>query len=151
MRKANIIVSVILILFCGFFAFLISRLPDRNLPNTLGSEFMPWVLVICLFSLSFLLLLKNIFVGTQEKLDSKISFQEGSGVLFLTVIVYGYVQAMGLFGFLLVTPVFIAILMLFTGSRGWKELVIVSILSTLGIYFFFQKVFQVQLPGGIIF
>ena len=42
-------------------------------------------------------------------------------------------------------------LMVFTGSRGWKELVAVSILSTLGIYFFFQKVFQVQLPAGNLF
>jgi putative tricarboxylic transport membrane protein len=150
-RKVNIVISVIMIIFCGFFAFLIERLPDRNLPNTLGSDFMPWVLVICLFSLSLFLLLKNIFVGTLEKLDSKISFREGSGVLFLTAIVYGYVKAMGLFGFLFVTPVFIAILMLFTGSRGWKEVVTASILSTLGIYFFFQKVFQVQLPAGTLF
>ena len=140
-----------MIMFCGFFAFLIEKLPDRNLPNTLGSDFMPWVLLICLFSLSTLLLLKNIFAGTKEKLDSKISFREGSGVLFLTALVYGYVQTMEPFGFLLVTPVFIAILMLFTGSRGWKEVVSVSILSTLGIYFFFQKVFQVQLPAGNIF
>jgi hypothetical protein len=138
-------------MFCGFFAFLIARLPDRNLPNTLGSDFMPWVLVICLFSLSLLLLLKNIFAGTVEKLNSRISAREGSGVLFLTAIVYGYVQIMGPFGFLLVTPVFIAILMLFTGSRGWKEVIAVSIFSTLGIYFFFQKVFQVQLPAGNIF
>jgi hypothetical protein len=138
-------------MFCGFFAFLVARLPDRNLPNTLGSDFMPWVLVICLFSLSLLLLLKNIFAGTVEKLNSRISAREGSGVLFLTAIVYGYVQIMGPFGFLLVTPVFIAILMLFTGSRGWKEVIAVSIFSTLGIYFFFQKVFQVQLPAGNIF
>jgi hypothetical protein len=151
MRKANTITSVVLIIFCGFFAFLIARLPDRNLPNTLGSDFMPWVLVICLFSLSLLLLLKNIFAGTVEKLDSRISVREGSGVLFLTAIVYGYVQTMGPFGFLLVTPVFIAILMLFTGSRGWKEVIAASIFSTLGIYFFFQKVFQVQLPAGNIF
>lgn len=151
MKKANIIIAGILIVFCLFFGVLTARLPDRNLPNTLGIDFMPWVLVIILFCLCVMLLITNILGKSLESKDAVITLREVFGVLFLTLIVYGYVRAMSVFGFLIITPVFIAVLMFFTGSRKWKELVAVSVLSTIGIYFFFQKIFQVQLPGGFLF
>ena len=151
MKKVDLIISIILIAFIGFYAFLTINLPARNLPNTLGSDFMPWILVICLSLLSILLLLKAIFGRTVEKGDSTISLKEGLGVLFLTAIIFVYVKAISLFGFIIITPIFIAVLMLFTGSRKWKEVVIVSIVATFGIYLFFQKIFQVLLPTGTIF
>lgn len=151
MIKVDLIISILLIVFTGFYAFLTINLPARNLPNTLGSDFMPWILVICLSLLSILLLLKAIFGRTVEKGDSTISLKEGLGVLFLTAIIFVYVKAMSLFGFIIITPIFIAVLMLFTGSRKWKEVVIVSLVATFGIYLFFQKIFQVLLPAGTIF
>lgn len=151
MKKVDLIISIILIAFIGFYAFLTINLPARNLPNTLGSDFMPWILVICLSLLSILLLLKAIFGRTVEKGDSTISLKEGLGVLFLTAIIFVYVKAICLFGFIIITPIFIAVLMLFTGSRKWKEVVIVSLVATFGIYLFFQKIFQVLLPAGTIF
>lgn len=151
MKKVDLIISIILIAFIGFYAFLTINLPARNLPNTLGIDFMPWILVICLSLLSILLLLKAIFGRTVEKGDSTISLKEGLGVLFLTAIIFVYVKAISLFGFIIITPIFIAVLMLFTGSRKWKEVVIVSLVATFGIYLFFQKIFQVLLPAGTIF
>ena len=151
MKKVDLIISIILIAFIGFYAFLTINLPARNLPNTLGIDFMPWILVICLSLLSILLLLKAIFGRTVEKGDSTISLKEGLGVLFLTAIIFVYVKAICLFGFIIITPIFIAALMLFTGSRKWKEVVIVSLVATFGIYLFFQKIFQVLPPAGTIF
>jgi putative tricarboxylic transport membrane protein len=151
MKKADLIISILLIAFIGFYAFLTINLPARNLPNTLGVDFMPWILVICLSLLSILLLLKAIFGRPVEKGDSTISLKEGLGVLFLTAIIFVYVKAISLFGFIIITPIFIAVLMLFTGSRKWKEVVIVSLVATFGIYLFFQKIFQVLLPAGTIF
>ena len=87
MKKANILISIILILFCVFFGVLTERLPDRNLPNTLGIAFMPRVLLIILFFLSLLLLLTNILGKSLEKKDVKITLREVSGVVFLTLIV----------------------------------------------------------------
>lgn len=151
MKKANIIISIVLIIFSCFYAFLTTNLPARNLPNTLGSDFMPWLLVICLFFLSALLLFKSLFMVTLEKSDYKISMKEGSGIIFLTILVFLYVKAMSMFGFILLTPIFVAVLMLISGSRKWKEVVIVAVVGTFAIYFFFSKVFRVPLPGGNIF
>jgi putative tricarboxylic transport membrane protein len=134
-----------------FYAYLAANLPDRNLPNTLGSDFMPWVLAGCLLFLSLLLLIKTVFGGSPEQLDFSISPKEGFGVIFLTVCVFAYVKLMILIGFVLATPIFLALLMLITGSRKWKEIVMVSIFATFSIYLLFQKIFQVILPRGEIF
>jgi hypothetical protein len=151
MKTANLVISALLILFGGFYVYLITELPNRNLPNTLGVAFMPWLLVVCLFVLSVLLFLNTIFNQSRETFDPKISLKEGTGILFLTFFIFIYVKAMNLFGFILITPVFLAILMLMTGSRKWKEIVIISTVAPVCIYFFFQKIFKVILPGSIFF
>ena len=151
MKTTNVILSIFFILFGSYYAYLTSQLPTRNLPNTLGIDFMPWVLVTCLFGLSLMLLFQTLFKGTSEKCDYKISAREGLGILFLTVIVFLYVKAMNLFGFLCATPPFVVILMLIAGSRRWKELLFTAFFVTFGIYFFFLKIFKVPLPYGNIF
>jgi putative tricarboxylic transport membrane protein len=151
MKKVNVILAALLIGLGIFYAYLAANLPDRNLPNTLGSDFMPWVLAGCLSLLSLLLLIKTVFGSTPEQFDFSISPKEGFGVIFLTVCVFAYVKLMILIGFVLATPIFLALLMLITGSRKWKEIVMVSIFATFSIYLLFQKIFQVILPRGEIF
>lgn len=151
MRVVNIILAIVLILFGCFYSYLTMHLPDRNLPNTLGSAFMPWVLVTCLYILSALLLLQTIYKGSAETCDYAISKNEGIGILFLVVLVIVYIKAMAYFGFLLVTPFFLVALMLTIGARKWKEVILTSTLVPLGIYLFFQKVFQIILPAGEFF
>ena len=151
MKKVNIILSALLIGFGIFYAYLTAELPERNLPNTLGSDFMPWVLVGCLFLLSLLLLIRTIWGGSPENFESSISQKEAFGVIYLTACVLAYVKLMVLIGFILATPIFLALLMLITGSRKWKEIVMVSIVATFGIYLLFQKIFQVILPRGELF
>ena len=151
MKKVNVILSALLIGLGIFYAYLTAGLPDRNLPNTLGSDFMPWVLAGCLLLLSLLLLIKTIFGNSLEQFDFSISPKEGLGVIFLTVSVFAYVKLMILIGFVLATPIFLTLLMLITGSRKWKEIVIVSFIATFSIYLLFQKIFQVILPRGELF
>ena len=112
---------------------------------------MPWVLVGCLFLLSLLLLIRTIWGGSPENFESSISQKEAFGVIYLTACVLAYVKLMVLIGFILATPIFLALLMLITGSRKWKEIVMVSIVATFGIYLLFQKIFQVILPRGELF
>jgi len=151
MKKVNVILAALLIGLGIFYAYLAANLPDRNLPNTLGSDFMPWVLAGCLLLLSLLLFIKTVFGSTPEQFDFSISPKEGFGVVFLTVCVFAYVKLMILIGFVLATPIFLALLMLITGSRKWKEIVMVSIFATFSIYLLFQKIFQVILPRGELF
>jgi hypothetical protein len=150
MRTVNILVAIVLILFGGYYSYLAFALPDRNLPNTLGSSFMPWLLVSILFGLSLLLMINALLRKTAENCDYRISPKEGLGILVLGIIIILYISSLTYLGFLLATPIFLAVLMMLTGSRGWKEILIASVLITTGIYLFFQKIFQIILPAGEI-
>ena len=151
MRKANIIVSLVIISFTGVYAYFTSQLPTRNLPNTLGPHFMPWLLAAILFVLSGCLLIINALGKTRENFEPKIALKEVVSVIVLTVFVYVYVNAIQLIGFLYITPFFVAALMWISGARKWKQILIISAGSTVGIYLFFQKVFRVLLPQGTLF
>jgi len=151
MKKANIIVSLVLVGFAGFYAYLTSQLPARNLPNTLGSDFMPWLLATILFVLSGSLLVINALGKSRENFEPKIALKEIISVVVLTAIVYVYVKAIELIGFIYVTPIFLVLLMWISGARKWKEIILLSAAAALGIYFFFQKVFKVILPQGTLF
>jgi hypothetical protein len=151
MKRVNLIAASILLIFCGWYAYLTYNLPDRNLPGTLGIDFMPWVLVICLGSLSGLLLIQGLVApaptspGTN---DPSFSRREIIGVVSLTVLVFLYIKAIAWLGYLISTPIYLASLMLVSGFRKWVHIILVSLLATGGIYLFFNKVFQIQLPGG---
>lgn len=150
MRRANIIISIVCILFGAGYAVLIINLPDRNLPNTLGSGFVPWLMFIWFEVLGILLLVRNIFGTSSEMCDTRIYKREAIGIVTFLAVLIGYIKLMKYFGFLVVTPFFVAGLMLLSGSKKWREILLVSVISTFGIYFFFHKLFRVAMPLGNI-
>lgn len=147
MKRINIGISIGLILFGGFYSYLITRLPERNMENTLKSSFIPWLLVILLFFLAALLLVWNLLRGSQEACDYRISARERNGLLILVALVIVYILALPYLGFLLLTPPLLAALIWLTGSRRWAEIVGVALGSTVVVYLFFTLLFRVQLPG----
>jgi hypothetical protein len=151
MRRANVIISIALIVFSGFYAYLITGLPTREIPHTLGADFMPWVLTICLLFLASVLLLRGLFLGGDDTSSVTISLREVSGILSLLAIIVAYIEAMIYFGYLIITPLFIATLMLISGSRKVREIILFSIGIALAVYLFFNRFFDVALPGGKIF
>ena len=150
MKKINIVIAVVLLLFCIGYFFMIKGLPDRNLENTLKSSFMPTLLLIIFMGLSVLLLIKNIALGTNEACDYMLTRRDLLGLLIVTALIFLYVFLMNITGFLIITPVVMFILMKLTGSSKIREAVIVSISASLLIYLLFDVLFKVQLPGGLV-
>lgn len=150
MKKANVIISLILLGFTGFYAFLTSQLPDRNLPNTLGGDFIPWTLTILLVFFSTALLLISFFEKSEQK-QIVTSLKEIGGILLLVGFIALYVRVMLVMGFLATTPVFMAIIMRIIGAKNIKEIVIFSIATTLLVYLLFSKIFVVVLPVNRFF
>ncbi|MEW6332986.1 MAG: tripartite tricarboxylate transporter TctB family protein [Thermodesulfobacteriota bacterium] len=148
MKRVNILIAFVLLVFAGYYAWLTAALPDRNLPNTMGIDFFPWVLCAALTGLSLLLLIKSLFFKTSETCMYRVEWIEIKEMLIFLVLTVAYLQALDYLGFIILTPVYIATLMIGSGSRRWKEIALISLLTTVGIYFFFDKVFQVILPGG---
>jgi lysylphosphatidylglycerol synthetase-like protein (DUF2156 family) len=151
MRKVNISISGVLLAFTGYYAYLVSRLPTRKIPYTLGADFMPWVLTVCLLFLSTLLLLISLFSKGESERVGGISLKEVGGILSLLAIIVVYIGAMIYFGYVFITPLFIAAMMLISGSRKLEEIILFPIGITLAVYLFFHRLFDVPLPGGKIF
>lgn len=150
MRRANIFTSLILMAFTGFYAVLISRLPDRNLPHTLGAAFVPWVMAGFLLLLALLLLVSNLKTKSDQG-TVDLPLKELAGIAGLVVLIFLYIEAMDLIGFVMASFLFMAALIYIAGSRKLFEIVFFSIATTLTIYFLFQKFFNVQLPAGSLF
>jgi hypothetical protein len=150
MRKANIIISIILFCFTAFFAYLTAKLPDRNLPNTLGGDFVPWTLIIILFSLSLLLFLNSV-IDKKLKTQITITLKEVGGVLALVILILAYTRGMLYFGYLITTPIFIGIMMRLSGAKKLRDIILGSLLTTAGVYLLFSRLFEVVLPEGKFF
>ncbi len=150
MRRINIIVSIWLLVFTGFYAFMIVRLPSRDLPHTLGAAFVPWVLASVLAALSLILLVSTI-VSRQD--DSKVvmPIRELLGIAGLLVLIALYVKLMHYVGFIATSLVFLAVLTVVAGSRKPFGILVFSITTTTIVYLLFQKFFGVQLPAGLFF
>jgi hypothetical protein len=150
MRLANIIVSITLLVFSGFYGVMIYRLPSRDLPNTLGAAFVPWVLAGLLAGLS-LMLLVNTISNKDDKTPVSLPKRDLFGITGLLVLIALYVKLMSYLGFIPVSIVFLALLTLVAGSRKPLGILIFSVSTTTIVYLLFQKFFNVQLPAGIFF
>lgn len=150
MRRANIIISIVLIGFAGFYAYLIANLPARDLPNTLGAAFVPWVLAGSLAGLSLILLISSV-LGRNSNDTISLPVRELLGIAFLLILIAGYIKLMDYLGFVTVSVVFLGILTWVAGARKPVEIALFSITTSTLIYLLFQKFFKVQLPSGIFF
>ena len=150
MRLANIIVSITLLLFSGFYAVLIARLPSRDLPHTLGAAFVPWVLAGLLAFLS-LIMLFNAFSDKGDTTPVSLPKRDLFGISGLLLLIALYVKLMSYLGFIPVSIVFLALLTWIAGSRKPLGILIFSFSTSIIVYLLFQKFFAVQLPAGIFF
>lgn len=150
MRLANIIVSITLLVFSGFYAVLIARLPSRDLPHTLGAAFVPWVLAGLLAILSLMLLVGTI-ASRYDDTPVVLPKRDLIGITGLLLLIALYVKLMSYLGFIPVSIAFLAILTWAAGSRKPLGVAIFSITTTTIVYLLFQKFFAVQLPAGIFF
>jgi hypothetical protein len=150
MRLANIIVSITLLVFSGFYGVMIYRLPSRDLPNTLGAAFVPWVLAGLLAGLS-LMLLVNTISNKDDNAPVSLPKRDLFGITGLLALIALYVKLMSYLGFIPVSIVFLALLTLVAGSRKPLGILIFSVSTTTIVYLLFQKFFSVQLPAGIFF
>jgi len=148
MKRVNIVIAAVLMILAGYYAWLIATLPTRDLPNTMGVGFFPWVLCVALAGLSLLLLLKSLLFRPDETCAYRVEWIEIKEILIFLILTVAYLQSLDFLGFLIATPAYIAILMIGSGSRRWKEIAIISLLTAVGVYLFFDKVFQVILPRG---
>ncbi len=150
MKKINIILSAVIYLFAIFYFWQILMLPDRNMPGTLKSSFMPTLLFVLLMIVNTVFLVVSLVKPCLEKCDYFIHKYEILGILKVVSLIIGYIFMMRIVGFAIITPVIVFLLMKMMGAVKLKEMILTSVLVSASVYLLFVVVFRVQLPGGMI-
>ncbi|MFC7684894.1 tripartite tricarboxylate transporter TctB family protein [Ureibacillus sp. GCM10028918] len=158
MISSLVLIAVSIILFIATFSFR-----EMTVSNV-GPDFLPRIVAIALFILSFSLLIKAYVQKKKEgEIQKAVSIEsipqkENKKEIYLLVIttlllIVLYLIVMPSLGFLISTAVYLYIqiyLMAPAEKRSHIKIGIVSVLTSVIVYFIFRNVFYLMLPSGIL-
>lgn len=148
-KRANIVIGALLLAIAGGYGYMTTQLPTRDLANTLGIEFMPWVYCILLGFLSVLLIVSGVLQksGGSGSAEVKLTWPQIRGVVVLFAIFIVYVFLIDIVGFIIVTPFAMFALMYLEGIRKYPRMTLVSVAITVTVYVLFRYVFEISITG----
>lgn len=150
MNKPNTISGGILFAIAAGYGYMIINLPNRNLPNTMGADFMPTVFDIGLALLSAVLIVQGIRRRAGAKKTESLvplTIKDVLGIVAVFAIFFAYIFLIDLVGFLIVTPLVLLALLLLQGIRKPLSIIMVCLGVTVGVYVLFRYGFNVQISG----
>ena len=170
--KVNIVVSLIMVFLGLTYLLLIpgqaanTRLIDSYQFSWLTGQTFPFIAVFLLLVSSILNLLQSILRirGLKDKSDKSYLKEQDvdsdaaigiSGIEMviisgITTVLLSYIWGMVNIGYLFATPVFISMVLLILGYRKYLNIILLSSIPTLVLYFLFSKVLYVPLPIGVL-
>lgn len=143
-KKADLISG--LIFFVVGLIFFLSTLGMKRPRLGLGSAGFPRLVTLCLILCAAILIVRALIARgkVEQTVRMKRSFVLGFlGCAFLFVL---YVYLLRKFGFLILTPFFLFFAMYFFGSRRYVMNAVLSVVTSLVLYYVFTLVFKVPLP-----
>ena len=144
--------------FFGIWVVWLSHRLDVPADIELGFNlaFYPRLLGWSIFIISFIILLAQ-FSKREGKDDDKTqavrSFKNGALLKRMggsIVLVTAYMSLISIVGYLLLTPIFLFAFISLLGNRNWVMIILVSILLTSLVYFFFWILLYIPLPEGVL-
>jgi hypothetical protein len=154
-RRSDIVSGILLVLFGLVMIFIIVPQQIKSSGDYgLDPKFFPTVLLWLLVTMAVLLIATRLRTQTEPADEEPILdawnwlFIGGFSVFLILIFV-----AIKTVGFVLAGSATIALLMFTIGFRHlrWIELVGVSVLAPLAVYFALYHIFSVQLPSGTVF
>jgi len=157
--NSNRVIAIILLAFILFWGYLTTKLPETTLETEPGPKFFPTVILVGMAILSVILFFakdkKAEAPATDEPAEEsgqppkeeKLPFSKVVvfyGILFVALIVIRYIgfiagMCLGVFAMLFYV--------------GWKipRALFFSVIATVLTYLFFDTLFKIPLPSGILF
>ena len=156
----NRIVSIGLLVFCGFFYYQTTLFQSKDLTG-LTAAFFPRVILSIIAILSVVMLIKSFFIPqkqieAQNNKESNVQEKRGWIVWILFALFGVYVFLIQIIGFITSSFLFMSVvyLLIVKGKKPLKKhLVAIGglLVVAVGISLFFQNVLQVFLPRGVFF
>lgn len=142
-KFGNLIASVIVISFAGFFYYQANQLPSTSI-NEFGPALMPKIYSVILLLLGIILLVQSLKIkGEMEK--------TGKSVLITMVVLVLSVFLIPILGFYLVAWLFLLLFFWITKQRTRKILIAIPLSTIILIYLFFERLLSVPIPKGMFF
>ncbi|MBT3349866.1 MAG: tripartite tricarboxylate transporter TctB family protein [Nitrospinaceae bacterium] len=158
MNRTNLIVGIVFFLFSLVYYFYL--IPTQIVLSTAESEFAGRIfrpetfpqITIAIFGFVSVLLAGNALreKGEPEFMSGQ-SRRSSLQAFFVFILAVVYVYALEWFGFHLTSPIFLAVLIIFFGTRDWRFVAPVALLTPVVIERLFWFSFKVVLPEGELF
>ena len=147
MPMKNVILSIIMLLFGVWFAYLSSELPDRTIPNVPGPAFFPGIVSIFVIVISLSLLVKGLKgLRALPAFTHDVSFPYKA--VFIVFMFLVFLVLLPYAGFLLAGIPFFAGLMILCENRKPIHVLAGAIAIPVFLYFLFREAFTILLPAG---
>jgi len=166
MSKADIVLGIIFAALS--IVFYIGTLSFPKFSIGINPKVYPLIIIISTFALSVTLMVQGIIKLKKEKMppakttaekspsepsSSEVSLPRGKTALKLIVLSIGmlaYVIGFEPLGYIIVTPLLMALTMYLFGERKLLRIIVVSVTVSIILYWSFRMVFRVPLPRSII-
>ena len=149
MRRRNTISAIFLLALTIGYGVMTANLPTRAIEESTQPSFFPWVVTVCLFFLSVLLLIQGLLPLVSTETPSPMNVRRWkilSGLIAVAI----YLTTLPQLGFVIANTLLFAALMLLYGERRPVPLLSGSILVPIAIFLIFRDLFQIRLPSGIL-
>ena len=156
-RTTEIATGVSFLIFSLVYVFYITPNFVTNPLNDASMQTMAWTLrPEALPSLNIGVFVVFSLVMTYQAIRSRnetlldLNIRSFGKVIFVVIWSFIYTFLLPIFGFLLISPVFMAVLILAFGLRNWMFVLVVSILMPVFLDTVFFQTFQIILPEGAL-
>ena len=157
MQKVNIGTGVAFLVFSAVYYFYL--IPTQIVGGggvgyesaLLQPDYFPRIAILCFAVFSALLVYQGFTQQDNETLFDSGTERPLGQVSMVVILATIYVLALEYFGYTLTTPIFLAVMMIFYGTRNWRYVVPVALLTPIILDQFFWQSFQIILPEGTFF
>ena len=115
------------------------------------TKMMPIIYSVALIILSFLLGVRSIRKEKSSEENVVQTEEPLSRVFFVAGIIFAYIASIEILGFYSSTILFLFLFMFLMRAASWLVTTLVSVGTTVVIYFFFETLLNIPIPKGIFF
>jgi putative tricarboxylic transport membrane protein len=155
--SANVVIGGVLLVFCVVVYLIIPlQVPELmryDASMGLSPAVFPKLAVILIAAFSLGLLLSGLRSQDIAPAKKQRALYTGAATRVITtfIILVAYVYLIEIFGYLMMTPLALVLLMRYFGQKNWFLILSLAILITAGLYAFFRYLMYIILPEGIFF
>lgn len=158
-KRADLAMALVVILVGAFYFFLASQMRIGRTYDPLGPAALPKILAIVFILGSLWIVINRLRtwrrtsgwrVEAEGEVDTPGYPASFKPVLLLVILTALYIGSLSVIGFVIATPLWLALGLLVLAVRSWKQIVGVSLGLTGILFLVFEILLKVHLPMGFL-